>query len=234
MSFRGGARRVVLPVFTLFFLVGSLLTISGVRDLAGAMRLRREGQTIDAVIVNKDIRRVNRQGRSRAEHTLRYRFEAAGVAAEGRAVVAADEWERRQPGDRVAVRYLPQAPDVNRLADGKELESPIVSLALGGGIGSLFGALLGRQLFRIRLERRIRREGVPAAATVLAVEETRFRVKRVRQWRIRYRYQDHLGQAREGDTGAVPPADVEGWKAGDPAQVRFDRARPRDSVWIGR
>jgi hypothetical protein len=43
-----------------------------------------------------------------------------------------------------------------------------------------------------------------------------------------------VGQAREGDTGARPPGGVEGWKAGDPATVRFDRAPPQDSVGVGR
>jgi hypothetical protein len=234
MTFRMGSRPIVLFVLAVFFVAGSVFLATGLWELAGALRLRREGQTVDAVVVNKDIRRVSRKGRSKAEHTLRYRFQAAGAVAVGQAVVSADEWERRQVGDRLAVRYLPAAPDVNRVADGKELESPIVSLALGAGLGAVFGALLGGQLLRLRRDRRIRRDGMLADATVLAVEETSFRVNRVRQWRIRYRYLDHLGQVREGDTGGLPPGDVEGWKAGDPAQVRFDRSCPQDSIWIGR
>jgi hypothetical protein len=133
----------------------------------------------------------------------------------------------------VAVRYLPSAPDVSRVADGAGLESPIASVALGSGVVALFGTLLGRQVLRIRRDRRIWREGMLADATVVAVEETSFRVARVVQGRIRYRYRDHLGQAREGDTGALPPGEVEGWQADDAGKVRFDRARPQDSVWIG-
>jgi hypothetical protein len=233
MTFRVGGRPVLVLLFAVFCVIGLSLTATALGELTEALRLRREGQTVDAVVVNKDIRRVRGSKRTRVEHTLRYRFQVGGTVVGGEAVVDADEWERRQVGDRVAVRYLPSAPDVSRVADGAGLESPIASVALGSGVVALFGTLLGRQVLRIRRDRRIRREGMLADATVVAVEETRFRVARVVQWRIRYRYRDHLGQAREGDTGALPPGDVEGWQADDAGKVRFDRARPQDSVWIG-
>lgn len=235
MTFRVGGRHVFLLVFGVFFVAGSALTVIGLRDLAEALRLRREGRTVEAVVVDKDIRRADRKGNPRTEYALRYRFQAeGGPVVEGRAVVGVDEWERVQVGDRLAVRYLPGVAGVHRRSDAKDLESPIVNLALGVGIGSLFGTLLGRQLFRLRRDLRLRRHGVPTEATVLTVEPAGVVVNRVAQWRIRYRYHDHLNKARDGDSGVVPPGDVEGWKAGDTGTVRFDPARPQDSVWIGR
>jgi uncharacterized protein DUF3592 len=235
IRFSVGGRHVFLLVFGVFFVAGSLLTVIGLRELAEARRLRREGRLAEAVVVDKDIRRATRSGNSRTEYSLRYRFEPEGrPPVEGRAVVDVDEWERRQVGDRLTVRYLPGAADVHRRADEKDLEWPLVNLALGVGIGSLFGALLGRQLFRLRRDLRLRRHGVPTEATVLTVEPAGVVVNRVAQWPIRYRYHDHLNKAWDGDSGAVPPDDVEGWKAGDTAKVRFDRERPQDSVWIGR
>ena len=227
-------RHLVLVVLAVFFVAGSILTVISLFELAQALRLRREGRTVEAVVVDKELRQVTRKGNRRTEHVLRLRFQPEGGSVEGRAVVDAAEWERRAAGDRLAVRYLPGAPDVHRLADGKELESPLVGLALGLGIGSVFGALLGRRVVGLRREWRLAREGTPAEGVVLAVEPAGLSVNRVAQGRIRYRYQDHLGRTHEGDSGAVPPAEVEGWKAGDAGTVRFDRARPRDSVWMER
>jgi hypothetical protein len=85
-----------------------------------------------------------------------------------------------------------------------------------------------------RTRRRLLVEGVPAEATVTAVHETRVSVNRVRQWRIRYRYRDHLGQTHEGRSGYLSPHDVEDWREGDRGAVRFDRDRPEVSVWVGR
>lgn len=235
MRLRVGGRHAFLLVFGVFFVAGSVLTVVGLRDLSEALRFRREGRTVDAVVVDRDIRRADRTGNPRTEYVLRYRFQAEGAAAvEGRAVVDVDEWERVQVGDRLPVRYLPGVAGAHRRSDDKDLAAALVPLAIGAGVGSLFGALLARQLLRLRRERRIRRTGVPAEATVLTVEPAGVTVNRVAQWRIRYRYRDHLNTAREGDTGALPPDDVEGWQAGNTGTVRFDRVRPQDSVWIGR
>jgi len=235
MTFRVSGRHTFLLVFGVFFMAGSVLAVIGLRDLADALRLRRQGRIVEAVVVEKDIRRATREGNPRTEYALRYRFQTeGGPAVEGRAAVDVNEWERLQVGDRLTVRYLPGVAGAHRRADGKDLESPIVNLALGAGIGALFGTFFGRQLFRLRRELRLRRDGVPTEATVLTVEPAGVVVNRVAQWRIRYRYHDHLNKARDGDSGAVPPGDIEGWKAGDTGTVRFDRARPQDSVWIGR
>ena len=63
-------------------------------------------------------------------------------------------------------------------------------------------------------ERQLKRSGVPVEGEVIKVERTAITMNRVHQWVIRYRYKDHMGQAREGKTGMLPPDQARAWNKG--------------------
>jgi len=108
--------------------------------------------------------------------------------------------------------------------------------AAAGGliVAAIGGRLVGTALGRLRTEERLLREGLSAQAEVLAVEETNIRFNRLRQWVIRYRYDDRAGEAHEGRSGYLDPDEAAAWNPGDHGVARFDPRRPSVSIWIGK
>jgi hypothetical protein len=84
------------------------------------------------------------------------------------------------------------------------------------------------------LESRLHRDGVLAEASVVRVGPSNLRINFQFQWALSYRYTDGLGQAHEGTSGYLSPAEAAVWKPGDTGWVRYDRRHPATSVWIGR
>jgi len=83
-------------------------------------------------------------------------------------------------------------------------------------------------------ELRLQSEGTLAEATVMEVGPADVSFNGVAQWRIRYRYQDHGGRRRHGESGLLVPEEAQQWKAGDRGVARFDAHAPRKSVWLGK
>ncbi len=108
-------------------------------------------------------------------------------------------------------------------------------MAAGGLIlTAIGGRLVSTALGRLRTEERLLREGLSAEAEVVAVEETNVRFNRQRQWVIRYRYTDRMGEAHEGRSGYLDPDEAAAWKTGDRGVARFDPRRPAVSIWLGK
>lgn len=108
-------------------------------------------------------------------------------------------------------------------------------LAAGGLIlTAIGGRLVTTAMGRLRTEERLLREGLSAEAEVVAVEETTVRFNRQRQWVIRYRYTDRMGEGHEGRSGYLDPEEAAAWNPGDHGVVRFDPRRPGVSIWIGK
>jgi hypothetical protein len=131
---------------------------------------------------------------------------------------------------------------------GVALASALVQLAMGSqrgmvevaalmGFAAVFGAIGGlflRSGLKQRdLERRLRRDGTPADATVTAVAQGKFIVNDAPQWVIRYRFADHRGVLHEGASVELPASDVERWRPGDVGRVLFNRQNPRENLWLG-
>ena len=114
----------------------------------------------------------------------------------------------------------------------------IATLAGGGPVG--LAALAVAVYFILKgtgqlwLDHRLRRDGVPAQAAVVSVVQSDLRINFQFQWALTYRYTDHLGQAHEGRSGYLSPEEASVWKIGDTGTIRYDRHRPRESIWLGR
>ena len=73
-----------------------------------------------------------------------------------------------------------------------------------------------------------------AEATVLEVGPANVSFNGVPQWRIRYRFQDHRGRTRTGESAVMAPEEAQVWKVDDKGVARFDTRAPKKSIWIGR
>lgn len=117
---------------------------------------------------------------------------------------------------------------VQAVRDGEVL-FPIIGVV----VATVGGVLFRRGLVDVRRELRLQRVGIPAEATVTAVTETNFRYNRERQWVVHYRYMDSDGRTQEGKSGYLSPDEAADWEEGQTVAVRFDPARPSESIWIG-
>jgi hypothetical protein len=225
-------RSFLLWLGAAFLAAGLFIAVTGLQETRRERRFETRGEAIDAVVVRKSIRPASRQGNSSTRYEVTYRFTAEdGRVLEGVDAVSVEEWEGLEAGSLFRITYLPGAPGSSRAQHSGGMASGLVGI----GAGSLF-ALVGGALFvwtgrRLRREWRLLRTGETAPGTVLAVEPTNLRVNRVQQWRVRYRYQDHLGRSHEGVTGSLPPREAGAVEIGGTLVVRFDRQRPEDSTW---
>jgi hypothetical protein len=123
--------------FFLFFgaiwlLAGVGLAISGARDYAREKRFDRSAETAQAVVTGKSIKGASRNGASRTEYIVTYRFfPRSGSPTEGTDSVDVNEWEQLQPGRTMKVEFLPDTPAENRIARTRGKGSIIASLVLG-------------------------------------------------------------------------------------------------------
>jgi Protein of unknown function (DUF3592) len=126
----------------LFFLGGGALLVEGIGDFLTERRYSAESRLADAQVTDKSMQQAERSGRRSTEYAVRYRFATAdGAAAEGRAVLEANEWEATKPGDRIRVRYLPGEPQNSRRHDEGGYLVPGVMMAVGA-VFALFGAFV--------------------------------------------------------------------------------------------
>jgi len=110
------------------------------------------------------------------------------------------------------------------------LATPLTIGALFTVLGSVFA---GYGLWKDRVERNVMENGVTVRAYVRGPEPTLTRVNGAYLWRIKYQYQDQTGQAQEASTGFMSPDEAQLWKSAEVAFVKYDPARPSDSVWLG-
>jgi len=107
---------------------------------------------------------------------------------------------------------------------------PVAFITMGGIATSLGGFVL----FGVKRIERLSKEGIVAEGTVFEIGPSWLSINRVRQWTIRFRYQDHMGKTREGQSGAISPDEASAWQVGDKGSVRYDHGRPQHSLWIGK
>jgi len=228
-------RSILLWVGLLFSIVGLVFLTIGVNASLEEHAYRTQGLDMQAVVLEKTLVRADRQNTPRTRYLVTYQFTSAdGEVIDGTAEVPVEKWERLEAGQPFAVTYLPGDPDSSRLPGGNQWIPALVFTAFGG-VFTLLGAGLafvdGRHLIRAA---RVLRHGLVTDGTVLRASPTSTSINRVPQWRIHYRYRDHLGRTQEGASHLVSLAEGSTWKEGDRGTVRFDRERPEISLWLGR
>ncbi len=219
----------------MFLVVGVVFLANGIQGSRLEERYREHGITAQAIVLDKAIERAKRGERSRTRYVIAYRFTTAqGDVVEDSAEVSVEEWERIEAGHPFPVTYLSGEPQSSRASaeDGRIVALVFTGL---GGIFTLLGGGLTLVSLRLILRAwRLSREGFVAEGTVVHIGPTNTTINRVRQWRIRYRYRDHLGRSQEGDSHLLAPEEASAWHEGDTGVVRFDRERPNRSIWIGK
>src|SRR5207244_4030823 len=152
----------------------------------------KEAQRVQGVILAKDILKASKNRTTQYRFTYRF-TPLQGQQAAGSDSVDVETWEALQPGNTIEVEYLPADPSHNHIARATNLAVSLISAALGAALMTVGGFLFIRSMLKIRVELRLLREGMPAEATVAAVQQTNVRINGRRQWMIRYSYRDHLG-----------------------------------------
>jgi hypothetical protein len=170
-------RRALLLALALLPLALVLVGVTAPRD----ERLRAEGRAAEATIVDRRVHRpVSARGKRREDHELVYEYVVDGRTLRREELVEPAEYAVLRVGDRIAIRHLPDRPEVARRQAALDRPSPR-SPGLYSYVGSAVGAVfLGLLVLAARLlwpagpgaerERRLLAAGEPAEGRVDAVE----------------------------------------------------------------
>jgi hypothetical protein len=225
---------VLLWAGTVFSIVGLVFLMTGIQEAVTERAYRTDGLAVEATVLDKSIERAKRGENTRTRYLVAYRFTSSeGDEMESSAEVSVDEWERLEKGQRFPVTYLPAAPESNRLQGGEKGMEIYLFLGMGGLFALIGGGMAYFDLRVIVRTLRLVQHGLPTQGTVTRVGPTSTSINRVTQWRLWYSYRDHLGREQQGASHLLSPVEASVWHEGDTGVVRFDRARPNDSVWIG-
>lgn len=222
----------------IWFLVGApLLAVgayAGGKALLEWQRLDRDGRVVQGIVVRKSLESRNESLFPR--YRVTFRFTATdGDVVEGSARVKREVGDRLEENGPIQVSYLPESPRFHRVeGQSLDLESSVILGLMGAIFGPVGGFLFLRGWRQRQLRRRLEREGLVAEGTVVAVVERNIRINRVPLWTIRYQYSDFTGQSHEGQSRLLWPEEAQDWKVGDTGTVRYDSARPQQSLWVGR
>lgn len=221
-----------LGVGLLFAAVGGLvLWLESEREA----RLARDGAGASAVVLAK---KVTGGGQNR-ERTfgIEYRFLGPdGAPREHAAKVDAATWRALSEGQAFDLRYVRDEPAIHAFA-GERREHRVIGplfAALGSAFAVAGALILWRARARQALIERLRIEGMRVDGEVLDVGPTNFRINRIPQWAIRYRYRDHAGNVHESRTPPMAQEDARQWQPGDRGTVRFDTVHSKRHVWLGK
>jgi hypothetical protein len=109
---------------------------------------------------------------------------------------------------------------------------PLIFAGAGVLVTVVGGTLVAKALAKRKLDEELRRQGMPAEATVTDVTPANIRINRMQQRAVHYRYQDAWGQSHTG-THIIAPDEAPQWPPGRRITVRYDAQRPHLHVWIG-
>lgn len=215
----------------IFIVAGLLSTVIGLGIAWEESRFSSEGRRVQATVLGKSIDPGDAD--EGTEYFVQYRFtDAAGTVRDGSDQVGFSVYDAAREGGPIEVEFIPDDPDANRV--GTE-DAALSWIILGVGVlVLLIGAAVALSGWRgFRRERRLWRDGIPAAAEVTSVEETNVRVNRRQMWRIRYRFVDASGSTHEGSSGYLGWDEVRDLRSGDRGTIRYDPRRPDESIWVG-
>lgn len=205
----------------------------GIDTIRQQERYATEAQVTEGMVLTK---RISRSKNESTSYWVSYRFRAPdGAIVQGDTKISSALWDRLVEREPIRVTYLPDRPGTHRLEDqGPDWMMPIAFTVIGGLFAVAGAWIFSRGLRSILRELRLQRDGTRALATVTEVEPANVSFNGVGQWRIRYRYRDHGGRERRGESDLLPPEEAEQWKAGDTGVARFDVHAPATSIWVGK
>lgn len=225
--------RFLLLFGGIWFLVGLPFTVIGIYVWTAEREFDRDARVATGVVLSKDVNHSrNKDGSTSTSYSVRYRFTPrGGRSLEGESGVDRDGWNRLAEREPIEIAYLPSDPSNNRVRGIRKM----VLAWIFTGLGSLFTVAGGVILaFGIRgsvRHRRLRANGLTADAVVTRVQASNVRVNRRRQARVCYEFRDDRGQPHTGKSHHMPINEATAWKAGDRITIRYDRDRPRHSLW---
>jgi hypothetical protein len=224
--------KVLFAVSVLFLLVGlPVLALGGSQLLAD--RQVAAGRHTVGVVVNKVPRagRPNQRSVNRGYFVI-YRFTTPErMSVENEATMSQWAYNALSDGGPIDVVYLPEAPTRSR-ARG-ELSTVWVSLPIGAFFTAVGVICLALAIPQALSDRRLRRDGVLTEATVTEASPANMKINGIPQVRVGYQFSDERGERRQGRSPMMPEPDAAEWTAGRRVFVKYDRARPSNSLWIG-
>ncbi len=212
-----------------------LAIVGGISQL----RLLTESQTTIGVVEAK--RFIESRGAGRSYVPPSYQLDYQFVAADehkyaGRDSVGPDAWRSVAVGNQIPIAYDQRDPGNNQIARSTEQQ---VWLLTGWALAVMLCAIFV-VLATSSLRRTFRRESVARAlssgGTETEAEVTGHRTERFSKSGtlriIKYRYVDPDGRGHRGEGPYMYPEEADGWPVGSGVRVRYDPARPDDSIWL--
>ena len=216
----------------IFLIVATPFVVAGTLQVSEEWRFARHGVSTDGMVLTKEIKLPGRNQQSR-RYDATYRVMVAEGAFENRVRLSYADWARLKEREAVEVVYLPERPASNRLAGSQ----PWLAAAFMAILGSVFFAtgatFLHRSIRQARLEWRLRQHGAATGGVVIELRDRQLKVNGVRQWRLRYEYDDFKG-GRHAGTHDLSEDEAVQWTMGAVGAVRYDPGRPADAIWLGR
>jgi hypothetical protein len=236
----GGIRALLTDRKRSFWLVfGGIWLAAGVIMLVVGIGMaldeRRWGAAVETtgIVLTKDI--VPADSDSSTEYRVGFRYTTdSGATAEGDQRVDVHAWEALTERGPIRVFYLPGSSEPARLDPTPDPFGPVIFLVAGMLLAVVGGFLVVRTVRNLLRADRLMRTGTATDATVSAVEQTNVSFNRRPQFRVRYAYRDGRGTSHEGDSGYLEWTEASSYDEGDTVRIRYDPARPADSVLLGR
>jgi hypothetical protein len=226
-------KKTLIVVGIVWLLAGLPLLAFGLKQLREDRHFATAGRHAVGVVVSKAPRagNPNRTRASRGYFVL-YRFATPErVSVVNEATMSQSAYNALDDGGPIDVVYLPEAPTQSR-ARG-EYSIVWVVLPMGVVFTAVGVVCLGLGIRQGVSDGRLRRDGVLTEATVTDVVRSDVQINRVWQARVVYHFNDERGALQEGRSHLMPEPDAAHWTAGRRVYVRYDRARPSKSLWIG-
>jgi len=225
--------KVLAVVGVVFLVVGLPFLALGVSRLREDRHFATAGRQTVGVVVSKAPRagRPHRTGTSRGYFVL-YQFTTPErVSVVNEATMSQSAYNALSDGGPIEVVYLPETPSQSR-ARG-EFSTVWVFLPLGVVFTSIGIVCLGIAIRQTMSAARLRRDGVLTEATVTDVVRANVTINNVSQVRVGYHFSDEQGLRQDGRSPLMAEPDAAQWTAGRRVYVKYDRARPSKSLWIG-
>jgi hypothetical protein len=225
--------RFLLLFGGIWFLVGLPFAVVGVYVWTAEREFERDARVARGIVLSKDINRSrNNNGSTSTSYSVRYRFTPpGGRALEGASGVDRDDWNQLSEREPIDIAYLPSDPSNNRVRGTRKM----VLAWIFTGLGSLFtvagAVILAFGLRGSARHKRLRATGMTADAVVTRVLPANVRVNKRQQARVLFEFRDDRGGTHAGKSSLMPIDEAMAWKAGDGITIRYDRDRPKDSLW---
>ena len=224
--------KVLIYVGVVWLLVGLPILGFGIGQLREDRHFATAGRPTVGLVLSK-APRAGRPGSSpsRGYHVL-YTFKTPGrLGVANEATMSRSAYNALSDGGPIDVVYLPEDPTRSR-ARG-EYSMVWVVLPMGVVFTSIGVICLGIAIPQVVSGARLRRHGVLTEAVVTDVVPANVKIDRVQQVRIGFHFNDERGVRQEGRSPLMPEPDAAQWTAGRRVYVKYDRARPSKSLWIG-